>query len=50
MAERTVGWKISAPPPVRRIEAGLAQFNQRLLGGLLGQPGKVQDFDGGETF
>ena len=33
-----------------RIEAGGFQFNQRLLDGFFGEPGEVENFDGGETF
>ena len=33
-----------------RVEAGRFQFNQRLLDGFFGEPGEVQDFNGGETF
>jgi hypothetical protein len=33
-----------------RIEAGVLQFNQRLLDGFFGEPGEVQNFNGGETF
>ena len=33
-----------------RIEAGVLQFNQRLLDGFFREPGEVQNFNGGETF
>ncbi len=33
-----------------RIEAGVLQFNQRLLDGFFGEPGEMQNFNGGETF
>ena len=51
MWSRTSWSKISAPPPVRRIEAGVAQSLERLADRIFWRAlGEMEDFDGGEGF
>ncbi len=33
-----------------RVQAGFVEFGEDFRDGFLGQPGEVQDFNGGETF